>query len=131
MKIKKGDTVKILYGKDSDKSGRVVAVDLTRGLVVVEGLNIYKRHLKGDGKKRTSEILSIEKPLAVSKVMLVCPMCNKATRVSLRREENSVVRVCKKCGKDLETKKIEKEEVKKESKKAKVTKKEVKKTTKK
>ena len=131
MKIKKGDTVKILYGKDSDKTGRVVAVDLTRRLVVVEGLNIYKRHLKGDGKKRTSEILSIEKPLPVSKVMLVCPMCNKATRVSLRREENSVVRVCKKCGKDLEVKKAEKEEVKKEPAKEKAAKKEVKKTVKK
>jgi len=118
-----------LYGKDSDKSGRVVAVDITRKLVVVEGLNIYKRHLKGDGKKRTSEILSIEKPLPVSKVMLVCPMCNKPTRVSLRREENNVVRVCKKCGKDLETKKAEKEEVKKEPKKT--VKKSVKKTTKK
>ncbi len=131
MKIKKGDTVKILYGKDSDKSGRVVAVDLTKRMVVVEGLNIYKRHLKGDGKKRTSEILSIEKPLSVSKVMLVCPMCNKATRVSLRREDNNVVRVCKKCGKDLETNKIEKEEVKKEPTKKKAVKKSVKKTTKK
>ena len=50
MKIKKGDTVKILYGKDNGKSGRVVAVDLEKRLVVVEGLNIYKRHLKGDGK---------------------------------------------------------------------------------
>lgn len=129
MKIKKGDTVKILYGKDSDKSGRVVAVDIAKRLVVVEGLNIYKRHLKGDGKKRTSEILSIEKPFPVSKVMLVCPMCGKATRVSLRREKNNVVRVCKKCGKDLETKKIEKEEVKKESKKT--VKKSIKKTTKK
>ena len=131
MKIKKGDTVKILYGKDSDKTGRVVAVDLTRRLVVVEGLNIYKRHLKGDGKKRTSEILSIEKPLPVSKVMLICPICNKATRVSLRREGKNVVRICKKCGKDIETKKVEKEEVKKEPVKEKKAKEVAKKVTKK
>ena len=131
MKIKKGDTVKILYGKDNGKSGRVVAVDLEKRLVVVEGLNIYKRHLKGDGKKRTSEILSIEKPLPVSKVMLLCPMCNKATRVGLRREEKNVVRICKKCGKDIEVKKVEKEEVKKEPVKEKKAKKVVKKVTKK
>ena len=119
MKIKKGDTVKILYGKDSGKTGSVVAVDLKNQKVVVTGVNLYKRHLKGDGKTRTSEILTIEKPMPVSKVILVCPLCGKTTRVALKREGDKVMRICKKCGKVIEAKKEEKVEVeKKETKKA-------------
>lgn len=119
MKIKKGDTVKILYGKDSGKTGSVVAVDLKNQKVVVTGVNLYKRHLKGDGRTRTSEILTIEKPMPVSKVILVCPLCGKTTRVALKREGNKVERICKKCGKVIEAKKEEKVEVaKKETKKA-------------
>ena len=116
MKIKKGDTVKVLYGKDTGKQGVVLAVDLKGRKVVVEGLNMYKKHVKGDGKKKTSEILNIVKPMAVSKVMLICPSCGKATRVEIRRENDKVERICKKCNKIIEI--IEKkEEVKKETKK--------------
>lgn len=118
MKIKKGDTVKILYGKDSGKRGVVVAVDLKNDKLVVEGLNLYKRHLKGDGRKRTSEILIIEKPFPVSKVMLICPSCDKSTRIGVQKEGDKIVRVCKKCGKAIEYK-VEKEVkkvVKKETK---------------
>lgn len=129
MKIKKGDTVKILYGKDSGKTGPVVAVDLKSNKVVVSGINVSKRHLKGDGRTRTSEILTIEKPLSISKVMLICPICGKATRVGLKREDGKVVRICKKCEKVIEAKKEEKVEVKKETEKKEV-KKTVKKTTK-
>ena len=125
MKIKKGDTVKILYGKDSGKTGSVVAVDLKAQKVVVSGVNTSKRHLKGDGRTRSSEILTIEKPMSVSKVILVCPLCGKTTRVALKREDGKVVRICKKCGKVIEAKKEEKVEVKKEEKS------ETKKTTKK
>jgi len=126
MKIKKGDTVKILYGKDSGKTGPVVAVDLKNNMVVVSGVNVSKRHLKGDGRTRTSEILTIEKPMAVSKVILVCPLCGKTTRVGLKREDGKVTRICKKCGKEIADKKEEKVEVKKETE----VKKTVKKTTK-
>ena len=113
MKIKKGDTVKILYGKDSGKTGAVVAVDLKNQKVVVTGVNLYKRHLKGDGRTRTSEILTIEKPMPVSKVILVCPLCGKTTRIGLKREGDKVMRICKKCGKVIEAKKEEKVEVEK------------------
>ena len=93
MKIKKGDTVKILYGKDNGKTGPVVAVDLKNDMVIVSGVNVSKRHLKGDGRTRTSEILTIEKPMAVSKVILVCPLCGKTTRVGLKREDGKVTRI--------------------------------------
>ena len=125
MNIKKGDTVKVLYGKDNGKTGSVVAVDIKNQKVVVSGVNVSKRHLKGDGRTRTSEILTIEKPMSVSKVMLVCPLCGKATRVGLKRENGKVVRICKKCGKVIEVKKEEKVEAEKETTK-KTTKKEVK-----
>ena len=90
MKIKKGDTVKVLYGKDSGKQGRVVAVDMKKGKVVVEGVNMFKKHIKGDGRTKTSEILTIVKPMDVSKVMLICNNCGKATRVSVKRENESM-----------------------------------------
>jgi large subunit ribosomal protein L24 len=132
MKIKKGDTVKILYGKDTGKQGVVVAVDMKSRKIVVEGMNVYKKHVKGDGKKKTSEILSIVKPMDISKVMLICNNCGKATRVGIKREEGKVERICKKCKKVIEIV-VKKEEVKEEKKstKKKETKVEKKGTTKK
>ena len=126
MKIKKGDTVKILYGKDSEKKGSVVAVLEKEQKVVVSGLNIYKKHVKGDGKNKVSEILTIEKPLPISKVILVCPLCNKTTRISLKREGKKIIRICKKCNKEIETKKetqVEKKKTNKKETKSKKTKK--------
>ena len=138
MNIKKGDTVKILYGKERGRRGPVVAVDPKRERVIVEGLNLYKRHLKGDGRTRTSEIVTIEKPFPISKVMLVCPSCDKPTRVGIKQDGDNKVRVCKRCGKEIvvdkpvkkETvKKEEKKETKKKTTKKEATKKETKKKT--
>jgi len=124
MKIKKGDTVKVLYGKDSGKQGRVLGVDIKKDMIVVEGVNMFKKHVKGDGRTRTSEILTVVKPMNVSKVMLVCNNCGKTTRVGIKREGEVVSRVCKKCNKTIEiVKEVKKEEVKKESTKKTTTKK--------
>lgn len=118
MNIKKGDTVKILYGKERGRRGPVVAVNPKGERVIVEGLNLYKRHLKGDGRTRTSEIVTIEKPFPISKVMLVCPFCDKPTRVGIKQEGDKKVRVCKKCGKEITIEEpAKKETVKKEEKK--------------
>lgn len=131
MNIKKGDTVKILYGKERGRRGPVVAVDLKRERVIVEGLNLYKRHLKGDGRTRTSEIVTIEKPFPISKVMLVCPSCDKPTRVGIKQEGDKKVRVCKKCGKEITDGTPVKNETEKKETKKKTTKKDaVKKSTK-
>ncbi len=124
MRIKKGDTVKILYGKDKGKRGPVVAVDVKKEKVIVEGLNLYKKHIKGDGQSKTSEIITIEKPFPVSKIMLICPSCDKPTRVSSKIEDDKKIRICKKCGKEIVSN-ISKE--KKEETKVDVTKKQVKK----
>lgn len=121
MKIKKGDTVKMLYGKDSGRQGTVIVVDTKKERVIVEGLNMYKKHIKGDGRTRVSEIVTISKSVPISKVMLVCPECGKPTRVGYKIEKDGKVRVCKKCGKVIEDKTTEKpkEESKKEEKDAK------------
>lgn len=123
MKIKRGDTIKILYGKDAGKQGVVSAA--RNGKIVVDGLNMYKKHVKGNGKEKKSEIIDIAKPMDISKVMLVCPNCGKPTRVGIKRESGKVERICKKCNKIIEiaTKKeeVKKEEVKKEKKEVKKT----------
>lgn len=130
MNIKKGDTVKILYGKERGRRGPVVAVDPTKERVIVEGLNLYKRHLKGDGRTRTSEILTIEKPFPISKVMLICPSCDKPTRVGIKQEGDKKVRVCKKCGKEIISDNPEKKETVKKEEKKETKKKTTKKSTK-
>ena len=114
MKIKKGDTIKMLYGKDSGKTGVVTLVNSKQGKVLVEGLNMFKRHVKGDGQTKKSEIVSVNRQIQTAKVMVVCPECSKTTRVGMKLEGKNYVRVCKKCGKTLD-KKVEKV-VKKEAK---------------
>ncbi|HVX93087.1 MAG TPA: 50S ribosomal protein L24 [Candidatus Dojkabacteria bacterium] len=114
MKIKKGDTIKMLYGKDSGKTGTVTLVNSRQGKVLVAGLNMFKRHVKGDGQTKKSEIVSVARQIQAAKVMVVCPECSKTTRVGMKLEGKNYVRVCKKCGKPLD-KKVEKV-VKKETK---------------
>ncbi len=127
MKIRKNDTVKVLYGKDAGKTARVLKVLPKKKKIVLEGLNIFKKHLKGDGRQRQSEIVDLVKPIDVAKVMLICPLCKKATRIQIEKGE----RICKKCNKKMvvvEKKKTEKvKEVEKAPKKKVVKKKTIKK----
>lgn len=97
MRIKKGDTVVMLSGKNKNKKGKVIAVLSDEGKVVVEGVNIAKRHQR---PTRNFQGGIIEKPLAVfaSKVMLVCSRCSEPTRVGIKEAGNRRVRVCKECG---------------------------------
>lgn len=119
MKIRKGDTIKVLYGKDAGKKASVLSVNIKEKTVIADGVNVYKKHIKGDGRDRTSEIVNIVKPLPISKVMLVCPVCGKATRVKMKIEDGKKVRVCTKCGKVMDTPKVKEEA--KEAKKTKKT----------
>jgi large subunit ribosomal protein L24 len=113
MKLKKGDTVKVLYGKDSGKTGKIVRVMQKSSKVVVDGVNIFKKHVKGDGQRRTSDIVEIVKPMGVAKLMVVCPDCGKTSRVVMKEIEGKMVRVCRKCGKSLDAVKAEKKVVEK------------------
>lgn len=100
MKIKKGDKVKILLGKDRGKEGKVEYVLGKDKKVFVTDANIYKRHVK-KMKGMEGGIISIPKPVDISNVALICPNCNKTTRVGLKIEGNEKLRICKKCQKEI------------------------------
>ncbi len=101
MRIRLNDTVKVLYGKDAGKRGRVVKVYPEKRMVVVEGVNMYKRHVKGDGRGRQSEIVSLLKPMPVSKVQLIDPATGMPTRVRFEVIDGVKTRVSVKTGKPL------------------------------
>lgn len=100
MKIRKGDKVKILSGKDRGKEGKVEYVRGKDKRVFVGGANLYKRHVKKHGNIEGG-IIDIPKSLDVSNVVLICPNCNKTTRVGFKFEGNDKMRICKKCGKEI------------------------------
>ncbi|MCL4403969.1 50S ribosomal protein L24 [Patescibacteria group bacterium] len=98
MRIKKGDNVKMLAGKDRSKTGKVIRVDQSAGRITVEGLNVWKKHARPRREGEKGEIVSVTRPVRASKVALVCPSCKKATRIGMRIDGDKKERVCKKCG---------------------------------
>lgn len=96
MKIRKGDEVKIIKGKDKGKSGNVEKV-IGMDKVVVAGANMYKKFKKAKTQTQKSEIISIVKPLPIASVRLICPKCHTPTRVGYGMEEGKKIRKCKKC----------------------------------
>ena len=103
MHVKKGDTVKILSGKDKGKTGEILRSIPQRQRVVVEKCNMVKKAMRSTQQNPQGGITTVEAPLHVSNVMLVCPNCKEATRTSKRvNEQGKKVRVCKKCGKDID-----------------------------
>ena len=103
MHVKKGDTVKILSGKDKGKTGEILRSIPQRQRVDVEKCNMVKKAMRPTQQNPQGGITTVEAPLHVSNVMLVCPNCKEATRTSKRvNEQGKKVRVCKKCGKDID-----------------------------
>lgn len=98
LHVKKGDTVQILSGKDKGKQGKIISAFPKDAKVVVEGINKVKRHAKPSMKVPQGGIISKEMPLNVCKVQLVCPACNKPTRIAHKIQGGKNSRVCKKCG---------------------------------
>jgi large subunit ribosomal protein L24 len=94
QRIKKGDTVMVLSGKDGGKKGKVIEV--LDGSVIVEKINIAKKH-KRPTQKFQGGIIEMPKPVSLSKVMLVCPKCNEPNRLKFSTVEDRKVRVCKGC----------------------------------
>lgn len=104
MFVKAGDTVVLLTGdeKDRGKKGKVLAVSPKEGKVIVEGINVVKKHVKPRKAGDPSGIIETEGAIYASKVQVVCPKCGKATRVGHKIDENgNKSRVCKKCGAEL------------------------------
>lgn len=101
--VKKGDTVLVITGKDAGKKGKVLTVIPKKQRVVVEGVNIVKRHTKPSQKMPQGGIIEKEAPIASSNVMLYCNKCNNPTRIAHKFLDNGKkVRYCKKCGEVLD-----------------------------
>ena len=115
MKVKKNDTVLVITGKDAGKTAKVLSALPKANRVIVEGVNVQKKHKKARSAQDVSAIQSQAGPIDASNVMVVCPTCNKATRVAYLIEGDKKVRTCKKCGAVLDVTK-EAKEVKKTTK---------------
>jgi len=106
MKIHKGDQVMVISGKEAGKSGKVLRVDREKRRIVIERLNMAKRHTRPHPKKNPQGgVIESEAPIDVSNVMLVCPACGQSTRVGYRfADDGTKVRVCRRdnCGKDID-----------------------------
>jgi large subunit ribosomal protein L24 len=101
MKIKKGDRVKVLSGKDRGKEGEVMRAIPSRGKVIVEGVNRVKKNQRQTRATMQGGIIDKDMPVPVSSVAVVCSTCG-ATRIGFRVDDQGrKVRVCKKCGSDL------------------------------
>lgn len=98
MKIKKGDIIKIISGKDKGKTGKVVKIISEKNRVVAEGLNLYKKHVRPKKQGEKGETVMLPRPIEASNVMIVCSSCKKAARFGCRLEGGQKTRICKKCG---------------------------------
>jgi large subunit ribosomal protein L24 len=101
IKLKKGDLVLITTGKDRGKQVKIERLFPKKGTVLLPGLNQYKKHRKSQGQDRPGEILTISRPLAISKVALLCPKCKQQTRVGWRNLDDKKLRFCRKCEQNI------------------------------
>jgi len=103
LKIKKGDTVQVMTGKDRGKTGKVLAVHPTTHRVTVEKVNIVTRHIKPKQSMQKGQRITKEAPIDISNVMVLCPKTKKPSRVGfVVREDGRKVRIAKKSGEELE-----------------------------
>ena len=99
ISIKKGDTVLVIAGKDKGKTAKVRKVIARKNKVILERINIVKRHTKPSRKNAQGGVIELEAPLDRSKVMVYCPKCAKGVRVGIKLlEDGTRNRFCKKCG---------------------------------
>lgn len=102
MRINKNDQVLVLTGANSGKRARVVSVDKKAGKVKVEGVNVVRKAVRRSRRNPQGGLLSMEMPVPMSNVQLICPSCSAPTRVGVRfAEDGSKFRVCKKCKADI------------------------------
>ena len=101
LNVKTGDNVKVISGHEKGKSGKIVSVSAKEGKVIVEGVNMVTKHVKPRQAGQMGGRVQAEGAMYVSKVMLVCPKCGKATRHAVKLVDGAKVRVCKKCGQNI------------------------------
>jgi large subunit ribosomal protein L24 len=101
MKIKKGDTVLVISGKDRGRKGKVLKAFPSERKVLVEGINLRKKHQRPRREGEKGQIVQIPAPIDISNLKLICPKCGKATRVGYKIVEEKKYRICKKCGQEI------------------------------
>lgn len=102
MKFKKGDHIQIISGNDKGKQGKILSVLRTENRVVVEGLNMKKKHMRPRQQGKKGEMVLVPAALSASRIMLVCQKCGRARRVGFKVGDNGIkTRVCKKCGANI------------------------------
>ncbi len=101
MRIKKGDTLLIISGKDRGRKGKVIEAFPKQGKVVVEGINLRKKHMKPKKSGEKGQIVETPGPLDVSDVKLICPKCGKAVKVGYKIEGKKKYRICKTCKQEI------------------------------
>ena len=101
MKIKKNDKVLVVSGKYKGKKGKVMRVFPSGGKIVVEGVNLVKRHVRPKKSGEKGQIVEMPSPFDVSNVKLICPKCNEAAKVGYEVKGNNKKRICKKCRKEV------------------------------
>lgn len=101
VKIRKGETVLIISGKYRGKTGKVLKVFPKEGKVLVEGVNLVKKHQRPRKRGEKGQVIEMPSPINVSNVKLICPKCGKATRVGYNIIDKNKFRVCKKCGQEI------------------------------
>lgn len=101
MRIRTGDTVRVLGGKDRGKTAKVMAVMARDDRVLAEGINMVKKHVRPRKSGEKGQRVSVASPLHISNVQLVCASCKKGTRVLVNLKEGQRLRICKKCGTEI------------------------------
>ena len=99
--VKTGDTVVVINGKNRGRKGKVMQVSPAEDKVIVEGVNVVTKHVKPKKMGEQGGLVKAESALYASKVQLVCPKCDKLTRVAHKIEDGKKIRVCKHCGAEL------------------------------
>ncbi len=101
MKIKKGDQVQIVSGKDRGKRGKVLRVLSKGSKIMVEKLNLVKRHIRPKKEGEKGQRVETPAPVNISNIMLICSSCGKITRVGYKIEGKNKIRICKKCKSEI------------------------------
>ena len=116
MTVKSGDNVLVITGKDKGKTGKITAVYADSAKVLIENVNIVSKHQKPKSQQDKGGIFKRPAPIEASNVLVVCPVCDKATRIAHKEVDGKKIRICKKCGASLDKEYVK--QTKKEAKKS-------------
>lgn len=101
LKIRKGDKVTVIAGKDKGKKGKILRVQKAVGRVIIEGVNLTKKHTRPTQQNPQGGIIQRESSIDISNVKLICPGCSQPTRIGMKIEDSKKTRTCKKCNAEI------------------------------